>query len=159
MNLDFIDAVKKKQPKTRYVKPQSLKELETLNFKAKQEKYPGNPAVIKPSYRDDSANELTRSISAWLKLNGHFAARINTMGTYSTKLGKYIRSGSKKGMADLTAVVNGKHVSIEIKIGRDKMRPDQLRVKAEVEGAGGRYLVVHSFDDFLKQIQNIQNHV
>jgi len=156
MNLDFIDAVKKKQPKTRYVKPQSLKELETLNFKAKQEKYPGNPAVIKPSYRDDSANELTKAIVAWLKLNHFFAARINTTGLFDPRLGKYRPSGARKGMADLTAIVNGKHISIEIKIGHDKLRPDQLRVRDEVEAAGGRYLIVRGFDDFLEQIQDIQ---
>jgi len=54
--------------------------------------------------------------------------------------------------------MDGRHISIEIKIGHDKLRPAQEKVKAEVEAAGGRYLVVRSFDDFLDQIQDIQNH-
>ena len=158
-DLSFIDkAETKKKPKQRYVKPQSLKQLEALHFKAKQAKYPGNPAVIKPTYRDDSANELTRSIIAWLKLNGYFAARINTTGIYDAKLGKYRPSGARKGIADIQSVINGKHVSIEIKKGHDKLRPAQEKVKAEVEAAGGRYLVVHNFDDFLEQIKQIQKH-
>ena len=156
MNLDFIDAVKKKQPKTRYVKPKSLKQLEELCFKAKQARYPNNPAVIKPSYRDDTANELTRSIIAWMKLNGHFSARVNVTGIYDSKLGRYRRSGGRKGLADIQSVINGGHVSIEIKIGRDKLRPDQLKVKDEIERAGGIYITVSSFDDFLEKIKQIQ---
>jgi Holliday junction resolvase len=76
------------------------------------------------------------------------------MGTYSKKMGKYVRSGSKKGMADITSIINGKHVSIEIKTGRDKMRPDQLKVRDEVEAAGGIYIVASTFDNFLEQIKN-----
>jgi len=155
-DLSFIDqATQKRHPKQRYQKPQSLKQLESLCFKAKQAKYPGNPAVIKPSYRDDSANGLTKCIVAWLRLNGHFAARINSTGLYDPRLGKYRPSGARKGMADITAVVNGKHISIEIKIGKDRLRPDQTKIKAEVEAAGGRYLVVQNFDDFLGQIRTI----
>jgi len=69
------------------------------------------------------------------------------------KLGRYVRSGSRRGMADITAVVNGKHVSIEVKTGKDRMRTDQLKVKAEVEKSGGIYITSRSFDDFLEQIK------
>jgi len=86
-------------------------------------------------------------------LNGHFAGRVNTTGVYNQKLGKYIHSGSRKGMADVTVVVNGRHVSIEVKAGKDRLRPEQLKVKQEVEMAGGVYFVVKSFDDFLEQIK------
>jgi len=157
MNLDFIDLyAKKKTPKARYVKPQSVKELERLNFDAKKIKHPNNPAVIKTSFRDDTANGLTKMIIAWLKLNGHFGARVNTTGTYSVKLGKYIHSGARKGMAE-QAIVNGKHVSIEVKTGRDRMRPEQMKVKSEVEAAGGVYLIASTFDNFLEQIKNVKN--
>ena len=57
-------------------------------------------------------------------------------------------------MADLTAVISGKHVSIEVKAGKDKPRPDQLKVQAQIESAGGTYIFIHSFDDFLEQMQN-----
>jgi hypothetical protein len=59
-------------------------------------------------------------------------------------------------MADITAVVNGRHVSIEVKAGGDKPRPEQMKVKRQIEHAGGMYIFVHSFDDFLGQIQRFE---
>ena len=142
----------KRKPKPRYVKPASVKELERLHFERKRLNRPDLPCHVKTIFRDDSANGLTRCITAWLQLNGHFAGRTNTQGTYNQKLGRYIHSGSKRGMADVTSVINGRHISIEIKIGRDRLRPEQLKVKQEIESAGGFYLIVRSFDDFLEQI-------
>jgi Holliday junction resolvase len=59
-------------------------------------------------------------------------------------------------MADITAVVNGKHVSIEVKTGRDKPRPEQMKVKQQIEHAGGIYIFVRTFEDFLEQIQQCE---
>ena len=56
-------------------------------------------------------------------------------------------------MADINAVVKGKSISIEVKIGKDKIRESQLKVKREIEAAGGVYLIVRSFDDFLEQFE------
>jgi len=85
--------------------------------------------------------------------DGHFAGRVNTTGTYSQKLGRFIHSGARKGMADVTAVINGLHVSIEVKTGNDKLRPEQMKVRDEVKAAGGVYMVVTSFDNFMEQIK------
>jgi len=155
MELDFIHETKQRQSKPRYCKPASVKVLERLHFERKKMKHPDIPYPVRTTFRDDKANDLTRCIIAWLQLNGHFGGRVNTGGTYSEKLGKYIRSGSKKGMADITAVMNGKHVSIEVKTGRDRIRENQMKVKQEIERAGGVYIVVHSFDDFLEQIKRL----
>ena len=156
MKLDFVNTTKK-QPKARYIKPESVTELERLHFEQKRLRHPEVPFLEKTKFRDDTTGELTRCILAWLRINGHFGARVNTTGIYNEKLGKYIRSGSRKGMADITSVINGKHVSIEIKTGRDRMRTDQLKVKNEVEKTGGIYIIVSSFDNFLEQIENL-NH-
>ncbi len=86
-------------------------------------------------------------------MNGCFGARINTQGNYNAKIGKFVRSGSTKGLADINAVVKGKSISIEVKIGKDKIRESQLKVKREIEAAGGVYLIVRSFDDFLEQFE------
>jgi hypothetical protein len=59
-------------------------------------------------------------------------------------------------MADITAVVNGRHVSIEVKTGRDKPQPEQMKMKSQIEHAGGMYIFVHSFDEFLEQIQRLE---
>jgi len=158
---DFLEKYAQSKPKKRrkpaYKKPDSIKELERLHFQKKKEKSPHNPYPVKTLFRDDSANGLTKCIVAWLELHGHFAGRVNTTGTYSQRLGKYIHSGSRRGMADITAVIGGKHVSIEVKTGRDRMRSEQMKVKQEIEGAGGIFIVVSSFDDFLKQMESITN--
>src|SRR5215469_4841243 len=106
MNLDFINTATKKQPKQRYIKPESIKELERLHFEVKRLKYPNMPYPVKTSFRDDSANRLTKCIVLWLELHGHFAGRVNTTGTYNQKLGKYVHSGSRKGMADITSIID-----------------------------------------------------
>jgi hypothetical protein len=157
MYLDFIPDRKRKAPKPRYNKPASIKDLERLHYADKQAKHPDIPKAYLPktAFRDDSANALTKCIVAWLQLHGCFAGRVNTTGTYNHKLRKYIHSGSRKGMADITAVVNGRHVSIEVKTSRDKPRPEQMKAKQEIERAGGIYIFVHSFDEFLEQIQII----
>jgi len=156
MNLDFIKTEKKKA-KPRYIKPDSIKELERMHYAAKTAKHPNVPYLPKTIFRDDTANGLTKCITAWLKLNGHFGARVNVTGNYNAKLGKYVRSGSKKGMADITSVIHGKHVSIEVKTGRDRMREEQWKVKSEIEQAGGVYLIASTFDNFLEQIKNLEN--
>ena len=142
----------KKQPKPPYKKPASVRQLEDDVFEQKRLKHPDVPFLLKHQYRDDSANGLTACVVAWLQLHGYFAGRINVTGTYSKKLGKYIHSGSRRGMADITAIIGGKHVSVEIKHGHDKMREAQLKVKHEVEQAGGVYIVASTFDDFLEKI-------
>ena len=145
----------KPQRKPLYRKPETVRQLEAAVFAKEKAIKPDNPAIYKTSFRDDTANGLTACVVAWLKYHGYFAGRVNTTGTYSHKLGRYIHSGSRKGMADVTAVINGRHVSIEIKIGRDRLRPEQLKVKNEVEQAGGCYIVAASFDNFLEQANKI----
>jgi len=151
----------KKQRKPLYRKPESIKELEQAYFEYECKKYPNFPnyARVVTKFRDDNANGLTRCIVKWLEMHQYFAGRVNTTGIYSQKLKKYIYSGSKRGMADVTAVIDGRHVSIEVKVGKDKMRLAQVEVKREIEQAGGVYIVASSFDNFLEQIEVIRENI
>lgn len=141
--------------KSYYHKSENIKQFEkdyqNWYYKDKQD----IPYRVPFKFRDDKANELTKLILAYLRFKDYFGARVNTMGTYNQKLQKYIKSGSKCGMADITAIINGKHVSIEVKAGKDKPRTDQLRVQKEIEQAGGIYLFIHSFDEFLQRIPEL----
>ena len=103
-------------------------------------------------FSDDGANELTKSIVAHIYCHGGFAGRINSTGTYKAKEGRFIKSGSRDGMADVNACINGKHIQIEVKIGSDKPRQSQLSVQKEVESAGGTYVFVKTFDDYMDKI-------
>ena len=152
--LDFINT-KTKKVKPGYKKPESIRELERLHFEAKQLRHPDTPYLVRTKFRDDSANELTRAVVAHIQLHGGFAARINSTGINDAKLGRYRRSGARKGVSDIQAVIGGRSISIEVKIGRDRMRPDQIKVKAEVEQSGGVYIIASSFDDFLEKINKI----
>jgi hypothetical protein len=93
----------KKVPKPRYIKPASIKELERLHYADKQARQPDIKPAWRPKtiFRGDSANGLTKYIVTGLQLHGFFDRRVNTTGTYNPKLGRYIHSGIRKGMAGL----------------------------------------------------------
>jgi hypothetical protein len=128
-----------------------LKELSELTQMDKANRYPSVPsyALPKSKHSDSTANGLTKAIISWLELNGCWATRVSSAGRYIAQQGKFIPSTTKRGTADIHAVIAGRHVSIEVKIGRDKMSEDQHKVKAAIEKAGGLYYVAHSFDEFL----------
>lgn len=129
-----------------------LKELETLQMENRKIKYPSIPDYAMPRKKqsDGSANSLTQAILSWLELNGCWATRVSSAGRYIVQQGKFIPSTTKRGTADIHAVIAGRHVSIEVKIGRDKMSEDQHKVKASIEKAGGVWFVARSFYEFLK---------
>ena len=53
-----------------------------------------------------------------------------------------------KGSADISATIQGKSIKIEIKWGKDRQSPAQAKYQAEIEKAGGIYLIIHTFDEF-----------
>lgn len=159
MNIaDFIPEQEKikKKPESRYKKPDSIKQFEA-QYKVFHYSTKNIPDNLQTDFKfsDKTANGLTKLILAYFKMKGGFAGRVNTQGNYSEKLGKFIKSGAKRGMADITAVINGKHISVEVKIGKDKPRESQIEVKREIEQAGGVYMFVNSYDSFLMQINAI----
>lgn len=146
--------VRKQRKAKPYQKPDSIKEFEWgYDIWYYLDRKIPEGLQIKHKFDDKTANSLTKLIIEYLRMNGCFGARINTQGNYNAKIGKFVRSGSTNGMADINAVVKGKSISIEVKIGKDKIRESQLKVKREIEAAGGVYLIVRSFDDFLEQFE------
>jgi hypothetical protein len=67
----------------------------------------------------------------------------------------------QKGSADLSATINGRSVKIEVKIGRDKQSEFQKKYQEQIEQAGGIYVIIRSFSEFLnfyyKQFNNQTN--
>ncbi len=108
------------------------------------------------------ANGLTRAITYYLTWTGHYANRISSAGRMGKTqerqaasgniltFNKFIPSTTKRGTADLHCIVNGKHVSIEIKIGRDLMSLNQYAEKQRIEKAGGIYIVIHTIEEFFE---------
>ena len=58
-----------------------------------------------------------------------------------------------KGSADIHILKAGRAVYCEIKIGRDRQSEAQKAFQRSVEEAGGLYIIVRDFDDFLSQIE------
>jgi hypothetical protein len=54
--------------------------------------------------------------------------------------GRLIRFGLP-GASDLIACIDGRAFFIEVKVGRDRQRPEQRKFQAAVERAGGRYVL------------------
>ena len=89
----------------------------------------------------------------------------DVMGKWQQLPGKYIPSFSPRpGFEDISAIKPkqairidkeaknidyGQYVAIEIKIGRDKQSEAQKRREKEVNGAGGIYIIVNNFKQFL----------
>lgn len=130
---------------------ESLQLLSSLHFSSKKNKYRRVPeyALPKNKFTDSTANGLTKAIIEWLSLNGCYAVRVSSAGRYLPGSKKFIPSTTKKGTADIHAVINGRHVSIEVKVGRDRMSADQIKTKQDIERAGGLFFVAHSFEGFL----------
>jgi hypothetical protein len=98
-------------------------------------------------------NTTTASIIVYLIANGHVAHRQNTTGVFDPTTKRFRRiAASSKGVGDIVCCIRGGlFLEIEIKTGKDRLSPEQYLRQEKLRRAGGFYLVVKSFDDFLTQ--------
>jgi hypothetical protein len=134
----------------------ALQHLNEIANAAKRAKHPGIPAQWLPParYKDSKANDLTKSIIAFLKLNGHQAERISIVARQVK--GKYITTNMQRGTADISATIAGRSVKIEIKIKSDKQSEQQKKYQQQIEAAGGLYFIAQSFEQFFNWYQTIK---
>lgn len=150
------------------MKSDALKELRELALTENRRQYPAFPEYaryIKP-YSDKTANSLTRAIIDFLRFNGWQAERVAVTGRYidNSKIvtdiigmsrrigsGKWIPTSGQRGSSDLSAVIAGRSVKIELKVSEgDRQSAAQKEYQKQVEKAGGLYWLVRSFDEFQK---------
>lgn len=113
---------------------------------------------------DSTTNGLTQCVIKWIQLNGYQAERISNTGRMidtSRKVTnvvgqvgiiggkKWIKGTGTNGTADISATIQGRSVKIEIKFGADRLSQDQIEYGNNVTRAGGIYLVVRDFDQFV----------
>ena len=139
--------------------------LYEMMFEDARRKHPEVPeyAIPKVTYKVKTANGLTKAIIKWIELNGGQAERINTMGRridtrkdYGTATGfrqqvgsvKWVPGTGTRGSADISSVINGKSVKIEVKVGKDRQSSAQKDYQAKIEKAGGVYVIARTFDGF-----------
>lgn len=99
-------------------------------------------------------NALQRACLEYLKLRGIMAWRNNT-GAY--KRGKGWISYGTTGSGDIFAIVQGRFLSIECKIGRGKPTADQKLWAAQIVDAGCVALVVRTLDDLMEEIEELED--
>ena len=141
--------------------------LNALMMESLKLKYPNMPEayIPKTEWNDNSANGLTKCVIAWIQFMGGQAERISSQGQYRegakiqvgsgimahTKQlpGKWTPGQSTKGTADISAIIRGRSVKIEIK-QKDKQSEAQKQYQASIERAGGVYIIVRDFDSFVE---------
>lgn len=147
-----------------------ISQLKELAFAYSRSRFPSLPEYARTihKYQDRTANGLTRCIIDFLKFEGWQAERISTTGRYLDKskivtdvLGRARRIGSGKwipgsmtaGSADISAVIAGRAIKIEVKI-KDKQSEAQKNYQKEVTRAGGVYIIIKSFVEFYSWYKN-----
>ncbi|WP_288428935.1 hypothetical protein [uncultured Spirosoma sp.] len=128
----------------------ALQELVEMDLEFKRQKHPGVPPkyVPKTKFEDKTANGLTKCITRCVELHGGYATRIQSQGQYNEQLGRWTKGTTRKGTADIHAVYNGRHLSVEVKIGKDRMSDAQRRTARQVEQAGGIYYAASTYEGF-----------
>lgn len=97
-------------------------------------------------------NSLTQQIIQYITLRGGLAWRNNT-GAYKSDT-RFIKYG-KVGSGDVLAVYRGKFMTIEIKVGLDKLSPDQESWMERVESCEGVAVVAHTLEDVIAALERI----
>jgi hypothetical protein len=150
----------------------AMQTLKAIYMEANRRKFPNLPEYARSvyPYTDKTANGLTRCIIDFLKFSGHFAERINNTGrpidrrqqvvdvvgrvrTIGTL--QWIPGTGTRGTADISAVIRGRAVKIEVKCEATKDRQSlaQMKYQAEVQKAGGLYVIATSFPQFFEWYQ------
>ena len=93
------------------------------------------------------ANDLTNRILDFLYKNEAYGWRANSTGVFDARTGRF-RTAAKRGVSDIIAVYRGRMIAIEVKIGRDRMSPEQIGFLKNVEHAGGLTHIARGFDSY-----------
>jgi len=154
----------RKKSRPAYKKSAAVKELERMADAEARLQHPNvNPKFLAPrKYKDNTANGLTKCVIDFIRLSGYQAERINCTGRFvdntevvenvlgdKRRIGsaKWLPTSGQRGTADISACIAGKSVKVEVKI-HDRQSEAQKAYQAEVERAGGVYLIVRSFTEF-----------
>lgn len=137
-------------------------------------KYGHIPVHARPNrqFKENSANELTKSILFWFEFHGIKAWREASEGRYlppktvKNVMGKTVilgsgtfipRSKGAKGLGDVSAVISGLYTSWEIKYGKDRQSEVQKETQKEIELSGGKYFIVKDWSSFMFQVKPLMN--
>lgn len=91
-------------------------------------------------------DDLVKKIRIFISEIGGLSCHIETPGLLFDKAGRPVKIG-KKGRLDIAATIKGRSVWIDAKIGKDRLKPDQVKFADAVINAGGLAFPAWSVDD------------
>jgi hypothetical protein len=96
--------------------------------------------------------DLVNRIRLYLSEIGAMSVPVDTPGLLYTRDGRAAKFGTK-GALDIAATVKGRAVWIDAKIGRDRLKPAQVKFCEAQERAGGIAFAAHSVDDVADRLR------
>jgi hypothetical protein len=109
---------------------------------------PATPRRDTMTKMPSKANDLTRQILLFLYRNNVYAWRQNTGGVFDPSSGRF-RTAPKKGVSDILGILpTGRLIAVEVKVGKDKLRPEQEGFLANIAHNNGVAIVAREFDSF-----------
>ena len=96
-----------------------------------QNEYTHNHFMYEIKSNLQKLQKLQKSIIDYLRLNGWYVWKNNSVGTYNKKTGGYIPAQTK-GVSDLTAIKNGIVVFIEVKLPNGKQSEHQKEFEKQI---------------------------
>ena len=95
--------------------------------------------------------DTIKAIITFLEMSGFHVWRNNTYGLYDVKKQAFRRlQYQQKGVADIIGFrkSDAKFIAIEVKIGKDFLKTEQISFLDTLKKAEGLVFIAHSFDDF-----------
>jgi hypothetical protein len=153
----------------------AIEELRIMALEHSRKRSPSMPDAYRviTKYKDNTANGLTTCILDWLHFNGHRADRISSAGRFiegesvtdvvgrvRQMKGSFIPGQTRKGYADIEATIKplGSKYAVPVKIEvkqKDKQSDVQKEFQRKEEAAGGIYILVRTFEEFLTEYKKI----
>lgn len=99
------------------------------------------------------ANSLTVEVIQHIRKLGGWATRVNTSGFYDPKQGFWRKGVTDPGTPDILAVLDGQFYGVEIKVGADRLRPEQQLTKNLIQNANGVFLVANTLEQFRSELR------
>lgn len=93
------------------------------------------------------ATTLTNEIIGFLYGKGAYAWRASSTGIFDSRRGGY-RTAPKKGVSDILACYKGRLIAIEVKIGKDRLSPEQEGFLANIDATGGITCIARDLSTF-----------
>lgn len=95
--------------------------------------------------------DIQKQILDYLRLKKWFVAKNNTTGIYVKARDTYITNPSA-GLADLTAIKDGRVIMMEVKTKNGRQSPAQKEFEKQWTDHKGEYLLVHSLEELINLI-------